>query len=103
MQDSRNPEISKKPLGRSITLGCLVFILLLCIVIGIASYLSYKSALYQRYEAYITDILTYTESEIDHEDLKNCIETLERSESFDKLELLWMASRRILTSTTCIF
>ena len=87
MQKTGSPEISKKPLGRSITLGCLFFILLLCIVIGIASYASYKSALYQRYEAYITDILTYTESEIDHEDLKDCIETLERSKAFDALEL----------------
>ena len=52
-----------------------------------ASYFSYKRALYQRYEAYITDILTYTESEIDHEDLKNCTKTLERSKAFDKLEL----------------
>ena len=86
-QKPENPENSKKPLGRSITIGCLVFILLLCVVIGIASYFSYKRALYQRYEAYITDILTYTESEIDHEDLKNCTKTLERSKSYDKLEL----------------
>ena len=38
MQKTGSPEISKKPLGRSITLGCLIFILFLCIVIGIASY-----------------------------------------------------------------
>ena len=87
MQKPENPGISRKPLGRSITLGCLVFILLLCVIIGIASYLSYTNALYKRYEAYITDILTYTESEIDHKDLKNCIETLQRSEAYDELEL----------------
>lgn len=75
------------PLSRSITTGCIVFIVLLCIVIGVVSHLNYSRALYRRYEAYIRDILTYVDSHIDDDDLVRCIETLERSPKFDELEL----------------
>lgn len=77
----------KKPLSKSITIRCIAFILMLCLVLGIAIYFSYKKVLYKRYEAYITDILTYVDSYIDDDDLANCIETLERSDEYDKLEL----------------
>ena len=79
--------IAKKPLARSITLGCVLFIVSLCITIGLISFFSYRNALYKRYEAYITDILTYVDSHIDDDDLAECTKTLQRSEKFDELEL----------------
>ncbi|WP_027728882.1 GGDEF domain-containing protein [Treponema sp. C6A8] len=75
-----------KPLGRSIALGCIIFIITLCLVLGITSHLSYKRSLYQGYESYIIDILNYVETSIDAEDLKKCIETTERSPKYDELE-----------------
>ncbi|WP_050008115.1 GGDEF domain-containing protein [Butyrivibrio sp. WCE2006] len=78
-------EIKKKPLSRSITIGCSLFIVLLCVVLGIMNYLGYKEALYNRYEAYITNILKYTESFIDNDDLKNCVDTGVESEKFYEL------------------
>lgn len=78
---------AKKPLSKSITIGCIFFIITLCIIIGLISYFSFKRALYRRYEAYIDDILTYVDNHIDDDDLKKCMETLERSEKYDELEL----------------
>jgi len=83
MSESREKRFM--PLRRSITFGCVVFIALLCIVLGFGSHITYKKALYQRYEAYITDILDYVDRHIDDTDLVHCIETLERSEKYDEL------------------
>ena len=74
------------PLKYSITLGCVLFITILCITLGIASYINYQNALYQRYEDYISDILHYVDRNIDDDDLANCVQTLERSEKYDELE-----------------
>ena len=76
----------QKPLGQSITIGCVLFIISLCIVLGFTSFFTYRSSLYQRYESYITDILKYVDRHIDDDDLSNCVKTLERSEKFDELE-----------------
>lgn len=78
---------TKRPLSKSITIGCILFIISLCIIIGLISYYSFKRALYHRYEAYIHDILVYVDKHIDDDDLKNCMNTLERSEKYDQLEL----------------
>ena len=75
-----------KPMWRSITIGCVFFIFLLCICMGVTSWLNYRQSLYQRYEAYITDILKYVDRHIDDDDLAECVKTLERSEKFDELE-----------------
>ena len=74
------------PLGRSIALGCIIFIITLCLVLGVSTHISYKYSLYQRYESYIIDILNYVDSHIDDDDLLNCILTTERSPKYDALE-----------------
>lgn len=76
----------EKPLWRTIASGCFLFIFLLCIILGITSWLNYRRSLYQRYEAYIADILNYVDRHIDDDDLAQCIQSLERSEKFDQLE-----------------
>ncbi len=76
----------KKPLWRSIFFCCAVFIVVLCCVLGLTSYFSYHKALYDRYEAYITDILHYVDRHIDDDDLAQCVKTLNRSAKFDELE-----------------
>lgn len=67
--------------------GGIFFILALCITIGIVSFFNLSNSLNRQYETYITDILRYVDSHIDDDDLKACVDTLERSEKFDELEL----------------
>ena len=75
-----------KPLGRSITISCVSFIVILGIALTVISYFNYRSSLYRRYEAYITDILRYVERHIDDDDLAECAVSLQRSEKFNELE-----------------
>lgn len=76
----------KKPLGRGITIGCVIFIAALCAALAGINHFNYRRSLYKRYQAYITDILTYVDRHIDGSDLQECATTLERSQKFDELE-----------------
>ena len=77
----------KKPLGRSITIGCVIFMSLMCLFLVLADHISLRHSLYQRYEVYITDILKYVTTHIDNDDLEKCVNSVERSKAFDELEL----------------
>ena len=79
----------KKPLNRSITIGCVVFIIILCILLSFANLTLYKKYVYSEYHSYIANILDYTLAHIDGDDLKTCIDTLERSEKYNE-SLLFM-------------
>ena len=79
----------KRPLNRSITLGCVLFIIALCGLLSVANLTMYKNYVYVDYRNYIDDLLDYTLSEIDGDDLKTCIETGEESEQYKKT-LLFM-------------
>ena len=87
MQQDSKKTANRKSLSRSITAGCILFIVVLCVVLGLASRVNYKRMLYQRYESFIADILHYVDRHIDDDDLVRCIQTLERSEKYDELEL----------------
>ena len=76
----------KRPISKSMTIGCILFTIILCITLGFACHIAFKRALYHRYENHITDILRYVETTIDDDDLLNCINTLERSPKYDELE-----------------
>ena len=69
----------RKPLNRSITIGCILFIIALCVLLSFANLRMYKKYVYVDYQSYIADILDYTLSGIDGDDLKACIETGEES------------------------
>ena len=60
----------KKPLNHSITKGCVLFIVILCVLLSMTNLSIYKSYVYNDYQGYITDILNYTMSQIDADDLK---------------------------------
>ena len=85
MKKSKNESVIK-PLWKSITIGCLLFIVLLCMLLGLISFFNYRNSLYERYESYITDILHYVDRHIDDDDLSECVKTLNRSEKFEELE-----------------
>ena len=83
----------KRPLKKSILTGVIIFILLLCVVLSVVQYNSYKTMLYSHYKSQITGILRFAELEIDVNDLARCIETgvktdkyLETQKSLDKIK-----------------
>lgn len=77
--------IKRKPLKRSIFLGCSMFFVLLCLVLSIVTYRSYTSSLYRAYEERMTDIIEYVYSHIDIEDLSECVDTGVESEKYKEL------------------
>ena len=79
----------RKPLNRSITIGCVIFIIALCVLLSMANLSLYKSYVYDDYRGYIRDILDYTISHIDGDDLKVCIDTGKESAKY-KETLLFM-------------
>ena len=72
----------KKPLGRSIAIGCVLFTAILCFALIILNYYNQRDSLYERYQSEITDLLHYVERQIDGDDLKRCVETREESETY---------------------
>ena len=81
--------IKRRLLNRSITIGCVAFIIILCVLLSIANLNIYRQYVYDDYRGYIRDILDYTVCHIDGDDLKHCIETLEESPKY-KETLLFM-------------
>ena len=76
----------KKTLRRSILIGTTLFILLLCIVMGLVHYHSYRQVLYSRYESTIREVIQFVAAEIDADDLAECIRTGKESEKYHKLQ-----------------
>lgn len=79
----------RKPLNRSITIGCIIFIILLCVLLSIANHLLFTNYVYDDYQTYIRELLHVSLSQIDGDDLKDCIESKEESEKY-KASLLYM-------------
>lgn len=73
---------TKKPLGRSITAGCVMFMAVLCLSLSIFNYIFQRKTLYERYQTFMTDIIHYVDRRIDDEDLQECIRTGQESEKY---------------------
>ena len=78
----------KKPLNRSITIGCISFILFLCIVLGFVNYITFYRALFDRYNTFLTDLLTLIDYKIDKDDLYECMITNKKSENYEEVQQL---------------
>ena len=76
----------KHPIKRRFIVGCTLFVTCLCIAIGILSYSGFKQTLYSHNEDYIRNLLRYTASHIDNDDLKECIETGRESDKYRELQ-----------------
>lgn len=76
----------KRPLKRSIVIGCLALLAVLSAALGALSYFTCQSMLYERYENYMKNVLTYVSSLIDVDDLETCIRTGEKSEAYLQLQ-----------------
>lgn len=77
--------VNKKPLKRSIIIGCSMFFVSLCLILSILTYRTYTRSLYHTYEERMTDIVEYVEYHIDMDDLAECVYTGVESEKFKEL------------------
>lgn len=75
----------KRPLKRSIFIGCSTFIILMCLILSVLTYKTYNRSLYRAYEKRMTDIINYVESHIDVDDLYECVQTGVESEKYTEL------------------
>lgn len=76
----------KKPLNTSILLGCITFVAFLCVTLSVVNFINYDRTLHRHYEKDITDIIEYVSANIDVDDLRECIETGQKSEKYHELQ-----------------
>ena len=75
-------QMSIRPLRRSITIVCVIFIILLSVVLSVTTYRIYTRTMYERYQKQMASILDYVESHIDKDDMAVCARTYEESEKY---------------------
>ena len=68
-------EKKRKSLKKSIVYQFVLFIAVLCVLLSVMNYFGYRNALYQRYREYITDLLHFTASHMDVDDMEECLKT----------------------------
>lgn len=71
---------------RSITIGCIAFIIILSVALSVMTYIFYSQSIYGKYEEEMTNILNLVESQIDEDDLYDCVNTLTESKTYKKLQ-----------------
>lgn len=74
------------PLGRKVLVGCAVFCIILCFLTGVVGGLNYYSGMIDKYQTYMEGILKYALTEIDADDLENCISSGERSPQYEQTQ-----------------
>ena len=78
-------KVYKNSLRNHVFWMCLFFTVLLCVIMGTITYFVFQRQMMKQYEMNLTDVVELTVSQIDVDDLSECIKTLERSEKFDEL------------------
>ena len=78
----------KKPIQRSLLIGCSCFVLILCFFLSLQSVFLFSTALYAQYDERLSHILTYIERNADIEDLAECVRTGTPSEKYADLQQL---------------
>ena len=73
----------RKSLGRNLAIGCIISVLLICLLMGAAGFNTYYRGMIDKYQTYLHDLLELTLTELDADDLARCIETGEKSEAFE--------------------
>lgn len=74
---------TKKTIGKSLMIGLTVLILILSIAIGAIGFTTYATRVLERYQIYLSDLLTFAASQFDGDDLQACIDSNEKSEKFE--------------------
>ncbi|MBR6229412.1 MAG: PP2C family protein-serine/threonine phosphatase [Eubacterium sp.] len=76
----------KKKLGSALFTVETLFIVGLCLILGLVGYFTIRKMLYHRYEFYLEDTLDFVSSVIDVDDLEQCMETGVKSEKYQELQ-----------------
>ena len=76
----------QKSIGKALLKGVAIFTLWTTLILGAIGFMTYFNGMISRYKIYLNDILSLTLTEIDANDLEKCIETKEKSESFEKTQ-----------------
>ncbi len=84
-----NKKRIKKPLKRSIQIGCIVFIVILCLTLGLNIFFSYKSFFFKQNQIVLSNIIHYVDRYIDDDDLKQCIKTKIESPKYKEMMLFF--------------
>lgn len=78
----------KRPIHKSLVLGSAVFVAFLCFILSIQAYLTYSKSLYKRYDDKLDDILKYITTQVDLDDLYECVVTGQKSEKYNQMQSL---------------
>ena len=78
----------KRPIQRSLVLASALFISFMSFILSIQSYFSFSKSLYTRYHEHLSTIISFLESQIDKDDLLNCVKSREPSTKFNQLQQL---------------
>ncbi|MBO4383953.1 MAG: diguanylate cyclase [Clostridia bacterium] len=77
---------NRKPLNKSILLGSVIFIIVLCIVLSLVVSFTFGKMRHKHYERFIKNVLEYAAAGIDADDLEECIRTGVESEKYRELQ-----------------
>ena len=86
INQTKTEKKKNRPLSRSITIVCAVFFILLCAILAVVIYNVYTNSMYERYQKQMESIVTYVESQIDHDDMSECAKTYEESPTYKKTQ-----------------
>ena len=85
MADEATKVKYKNPLSRHVLWMCLFFTVVLCVIMGIIGFFVFEKKMMGQYELNLTDVLELTISQIDVDDLDECIKTQTKSEKFEAM------------------
>ena len=77
----------RKKLRRKMTSICCAFVLILSVTLGLFGVYTYKENIRERYEQYAETIVRITDSYIDIVDMMQCIQTGEKTESYERTQV----------------
>ena len=83
---SVSKRVIKRPMQKTMVRGCLLFIVLLCLMLCVQSYLLFSNALYSSNESKVREVVEYVEKNTDIDDLSDCIKSKTTSAKYDKLQ-----------------
>ena len=78
----------RSPLRQSMIITTLVIVVLLSVVLGTLGFLIYRDDMIRRYQNYAGDAIDFIARCIDGDDMEKCIETGQKSDQYEELQLL---------------
>lgn len=76
----------KRSLSRSILITCALFVVFLCAIMEVLGAAVYINGMLQNYQKYMSGILRYSLTEVDGDDIEQCINTGKKTEIYEKTQ-----------------